>query len=768
MSWSACPHCGTESATARCAGCGTALRVGAYTVLRVLAQGAHGRVYLAEDREGARIALKELVFARVASAQNLEAFEREARILQSIDDPLIPRFTASFQDGEGVATRLYLAQEFVEGENLEQRLASHRYTAEEVRDVALTVLSTLSILHGRTPKILHRDIKPANLILRPDGQVCLVDFGSVRESESATTFRSTLVGTFGYMPFEQAGGTADETSDLYALGATLSHLLSRRPPHELLRDGIRLELPSTLNVPPSLRRFLERLVEPDRAKRFASANQALIALHRSESGPPKKWTIVAAAALIIGIATATAIRGHPPPVLAQPQQVPAQLEPAPPAASQLGTLRSRLRFGAGADGSTFAPGLKPLVEAWIASSTPMLVDSVHPERIAGIGGLLVVPGVFDRAVTIAGLNEYRPGVLSEALTQGTLAVWLRLETSQDFSGTARLVSSLQGGVQLNLTDGRFQLFKGDEFVEAPAPDPGEFHHLAIAWGQRLDLFLDGVPIAGRLVSRVASAVQGLALGGVHPGSRVAPFSVSDLRVYSGVLTTSDVRSLAEEGKGLTKPTSRCLQKPAPVSGELVSTQNFSAGLAGGSGPLGSGGLAEVVTSNDGCALILRWRYREVVDRNTPKVETTSITSVERMLKASEEMADCWFDFPLRIEVPERARLWLVYDVRVADSAEIREWWRQPAGVMATGERIGDNLQQVTITHGIRPGRGGGKIVFAQLPSAAWVRDRAVDLTDLFERTEQGRLQRLTSLRLEGDGRDFEAAFANVRLVLERR
>jgi serine/threonine protein kinase len=109
-------------------------------------------------------------------------------------------------------------------------------------------------LHARVPPVLHRDIKPANVILRPDGAPALVDFGAVR-----TVFRtaeeggSTVVGTFGYMPFEQYMGQASPASDLYALGATLLHLITGRGPSEFATgDGV-VAVPADLPGGPVLR-----------------------------------------------------------------------------------------------------------------------------------------------------------------------------------------------------------------------------------------------------------------------------------------------------------------------------------------------------------------------------------------------------------------------------------------------------------------------------------------------------------------------------------
>src|SRR5262249_1172684 len=152
----------------------------------------------------------------------------------------IPRFVSSFREGEGPATRLYLAQELVEGPSLKDRLEEHRFDEQEVLDLAQKVLPILAWLHARG--VIHRDVKPANLRQTPDGKVKLVDFGAARELVTDVTHGATLVGTFGYMPPEQLGGTVDASADVYALGATLVHLLGRRSPSELLRSDLSLDL----------------------------------------------------------------------------------------------------------------------------------------------------------------------------------------------------------------------------------------------------------------------------------------------------------------------------------------------------------------------------------------------------------------------------------------------------------------------------------------------------------------------------------------------
>jgi len=170
---------------------------GGYRVESVLAQGPHGRVYRAHAPDGEIVALKELQFASVPGASQIDAFEREAATLKTLHHARIPRFVASFAEGEGVQLRLYLAAEFIEGEPLSTRIARGPFSEAMLSDVARQVLGVLVYLHKLG--VLHRDIKPDNLIVRPGGEIVLVDFGSARRLSGSRTYGSTLVGTFGCM-----------------------------------------------------------------------------------------------------------------------------------------------------------------------------------------------------------------------------------------------------------------------------------------------------------------------------------------------------------------------------------------------------------------------------------------------------------------------------------------------------------------------------------------------------------------------------------------
>jgi serine/threonine protein kinase len=299
-----CPGCEATVEGTRCLHCGVASRAGRYRVVRVLAQSPQGRMYEAEDDAGARVALKELAFAAAPSVVHVEAFEREARLLSSLDHPRVPRFVGSFQEGTGVGMRLYLAQQFVRGESLARRLDRGPLPESEVRTLAAALLEVLTYLHARQPAVLHRDIKPANVVCTPEGGYSLVDFGVARELAGPSTHNATLVGTYGYMPPEQLGGTVDARSDLFALGATLLHAATGSPPEGLSAPDGTPGAPPRAAPPPGLRRFLTRLVAVRPDQRFASAAQALAQLRTGISSERSNRWIWAAVTLAVAVAAA--------------------------------------------------------------------------------------------------------------------------------------------------------------------------------------------------------------------------------------------------------------------------------------------------------------------------------------------------------------------------------------------------------------------------------------------------------------------------------
>jgi serine/threonine protein kinase len=172
-----------------------------------------------------------------------------------------------------------LVQDYIPGFSLQELLEKgQRFSEKKVRTIATEVLEILIYLHELSPPVLHRDIKPSNLIWGDDQQVYLVDFGAVQAQAAVTGVTFTVVGTSGYAPLEQFWGRAVPASDLYALGATLIHLLTGVTPADLPQKDSRIQFSDRVSVNPSLVSWIEKMTEIALEKRFSKARDALAAL----------------------------------------------------------------------------------------------------------------------------------------------------------------------------------------------------------------------------------------------------------------------------------------------------------------------------------------------------------------------------------------------------------------------------------------------------------------------------------------------------------
>ncbi len=122
---------------------------------------------------------------------------------------------------------------------------------------------------------MHRDIKPSNLLLGDDNKIYLVDFGAVQDSFASEGTTFTIVGTYGYAPLEQFGGKTVPASDLYALGASLIHLLTRTAPSNLPNKDLKIQFRDRVTVSPQLSNWLDKMIAPAVERRFQTAISAL-------------------------------------------------------------------------------------------------------------------------------------------------------------------------------------------------------------------------------------------------------------------------------------------------------------------------------------------------------------------------------------------------------------------------------------------------------------------------------------------------------------
>lgn len=221
---------------------GTILRE-RYRLTNIVGRGGAGNVYRAEDLRlpGRLCAIKEVPPEPNATPamreQAQRQFLKEASVLAQLDHPNLPKVSDFFtEDGHD-----YLVMDFVPGKDLRELLEESRATGEPLSEETVLgwgeqIVDALSYLHRQDPPVLHRDIKPSNIKVTPDNRIKLVDFGLVKLMVPDDSRTITVVqgrGTVLYTPLEQYGGEdshTDARSDVYALGATLYHLLTDFPP----------------------------------------------------------------------------------------------------------------------------------------------------------------------------------------------------------------------------------------------------------------------------------------------------------------------------------------------------------------------------------------------------------------------------------------------------------------------------------------------------------------------------------------------------------
>jgi serine/threonine protein kinase len=263
-----------------------------YHVLGPLGEGGFSSVYKARDMRFPTVtklcAIKEMVMITAdpqLREQTILSFEREASMLAMLNHAAIPDISDYFTEGD----RSYLVLELVEGKNLQQWIEDTTDLIDEQKalDWALQICEALVHLHSQKPQpIVFRDLKPSNIMLDLENHIRLIDFGIAKLFE-ADQDRGTMIGTEGYTPPEQYRGEATPAVDIYALGATLHHLLTRQDPRQ--------ETPFTFNERPirdsnpSISRAFEvtvnRCLAYDPKERFPDAmalKEALLMISESD------------------------------------------------------------------------------------------------------------------------------------------------------------------------------------------------------------------------------------------------------------------------------------------------------------------------------------------------------------------------------------------------------------------------------------------------------------------------------------------------------
>lgn len=287
---------------------------GKYRILSKCGQGGMSVVYMARNERANRTwAIKEV---RKDGTQDFEVVKQglivETDMLKRLDHPHLPRIIDVI-DGEG---SFLIVMDFIEGKTLGDILKEYgAQPQEKVIDWAKQLCGVLGYLHSRKPAIVYRDMKPSNVMLKPDGNVILFDFGTAREYKSESLEDTTCLGTRGYAAPEQYGGQGqtDGRTDIYCLGATMYHLLTGHnpgePPYEMY--PIRHWNP---NLSPGLESIILKCTQNNPIDRYRSCAELSYALENYEKWDMKfrkeqlarfrKFMIPAILSFVLGIGAA--------------------------------------------------------------------------------------------------------------------------------------------------------------------------------------------------------------------------------------------------------------------------------------------------------------------------------------------------------------------------------------------------------------------------------------------------------------------------------
>jgi serine/threonine protein kinase len=257
-----------------------------YLILGILGSGGMSSVYKGRDLHFPNVtklvAIKEMTSMLTDQTMYemvVTNFEREADLLATLSHPAIPRIYDYFTHKKS----LYLVMEFIDGKDLEAILheADDFLPVEQVVNWAIELCEVLSYLHHHQPEpLVFRDMKPSNVMVDQHDQIRLIDFGIARVFQPGQ--KGTMIGTEGYSPPEQYRGEASPAGDIYALGATLHHLLTRRdpriePPFSFSERPVRELNP---NVSPEFEAIINTALDYDPKKRYSTVEalkQALLA-----------------------------------------------------------------------------------------------------------------------------------------------------------------------------------------------------------------------------------------------------------------------------------------------------------------------------------------------------------------------------------------------------------------------------------------------------------------------------------------------------------
>lgn len=253
---------------------------GKYEILREIGHGGMSVVYLAMDTHlNKQWAVKEI--KKKGSGKNDEIIVNsllaEANLMKRLDHAALPRIVDIIDNG----VTIYVVMDYIEGESLDKILSEYGAQPEElVIGWAMQLCDALAYLHAQKPPIIYRDMKPANIMLKPEGNIKIIDFGIAREYKEQSLADTTVLGTKGYAPPEQYSGQTDARSDIFALGMTMHHLLTGIDP----RSGeayapVRMWNPE---LSEGIELIIDKCVEPAPENRYQNCSDLLYDLEHPD------------------------------------------------------------------------------------------------------------------------------------------------------------------------------------------------------------------------------------------------------------------------------------------------------------------------------------------------------------------------------------------------------------------------------------------------------------------------------------------------------
>lgn len=253
---------------------------GKYEILKEIGHGGMSIVYLAMDKRlNKQWAVKEI--RKKGSGKNDEVIVNsllaEANLMKRLDHPALPRIVDIIDNG----VTIYVVMDYIEGESLDKILNEYGAQSEEmVITWAKQLCDALSYLHSQKPPIIYRDMKPANVMLKPEGNIKIIDFGIAREYKEQNLADTTVLGTKGYAPPEQYSGQTDPRSDIFALGMTMHHLLTGIDP----RNGDPYAQVRQWNpeLSEGIEAIIDKCVQPAAENRYQSCADLLYDLEHPE------------------------------------------------------------------------------------------------------------------------------------------------------------------------------------------------------------------------------------------------------------------------------------------------------------------------------------------------------------------------------------------------------------------------------------------------------------------------------------------------------